>query len=387
LCAALAACGGTTGDSNLVTDAGSDAGNDAGTDAGSDAGVNNSGFDGGAAAMPRISGGAPAYASDGSNANSATAATKTNVASEYQSSSVPMSVAIDLSATPAAQRQQVLIAWYAKTQDWIVDLDCTSNCTTNGAQMPIDYTLEYNAKAGGGAPPAANDSGWVNLTTVTGNNRSSRQFLGNLNGANWVRISVSRGFSSTSVDVSIDVHSAPDGDTDSWLFMGDSNTAFTMPRYVSDLPYLVNALKPAHFPAVIGAGIGGTRTIEAQTTIDSNLQLFPGRFVVLAYGTNDSASDYEMEPLVQKVIAAGRTPVIPHILWSATADIQTKGPLINAQIDALYAKYPQILHGPDLWGHFQNHTEWIPATDIHVNAAGQEELRSQWASVMASIDL
>jgi hypothetical protein len=369
LCAALAACGGSTGGSNLGS---------------GDAGIDVGAFADTVAPMPRISQGAPAYAGDGSNANSATAATQTNLASEYQSNGVPMSVAIDLSATPAAQRHQVLIAWYAKTQDWIVDLDCTTNCTTNGAEMAIDYTLESNSAAGGGAPPAG---GWVNLTTVTANNRSSRQFLANLNGANWVRMSVSRGFSSTSVDVSIDVHSAPGGDTDGWLFMGDSNTAFTMPRYVSDLPYLVNALKPTHFPAITAAGIGGTRTIDGLTTIDGNLQDFPGQFVVLAYGTNDSPSDYEMEALVQKVIAAGRTPVIPHILWSATPTIQANGPLINAQIDALYAKYPQILHGPDLWDHFEGHTEWIPATDIHVNTAGQEELRNQWASVMAAVDL
>lgn len=377
LCAALAACGGTGGGNGLGS-------GDAGTDAGTS-------FDGGpAAAMPRISQGAPAYASDGSSANAATASSKTNIASTYESNGVPMSVAIDLSATPIAQRQQVLIAWYApKTQDFILDLDCALTCAANAggmafSEIPIDYTLEMNTAAGGGAPPAG---GWVNLTTVTGNNRSSRQFLGNLNGANWVRMSVSAGISISKVGIAIDVHSAPAGDTDSWLFMGDSNTAFTMPRPFSDLPYLVNALKPTHFPAVIGAGIGGTNTVTAQATIDGNLSLFPGRFVVLAYGTNDSATNYQMETLVTRVIAAGKTPVIPHILWSATANIQAIGPSINAQIDALYAKYPEILPGPDLWDHFQGHTEWIPSTDIHVNAAGQEELRNQWAAVMASVAL
>jgi lysophospholipase L1-like esterase len=378
LCAALFACGGTTG-----------GGIDSGTDAGTDAGTHSS-FDGGPVeAMPRISGGAPAYAANGSSANAATAAAQNNVASQYESSGVPMSVAVDLSATPVAQRQQVLIAWYAKTQDFIIDLDCAITCAANAGgtaftEIPIDYTLESNPAAGGGAPPA---SGWVNLTTVTGNNRSSRQFVGNLNGANWVRISVSRGIKPTAVGISIDVHSAPAGATDDWLFMGDSNTAFTMPRFASDLPYLVNALKPTHFPAVIGAGIGGTNTVTAQDIIDSNLSFFPGRFVVLAYGTNDGAANYQMETLVQRVIAAGKTPVVPHILWSATTQIQAIGPSINAQIDALYAKYPAILPGPDLWGHFQGHTEWVPADNIHVNTDGQEELRKQWASVMASIDL
>jgi hypothetical protein len=136
------------------------------------------------------------------------------------------------------------------------------------------------------------------------------------------------------------------------------------------------------WPAVIPAGIGGTNTNTALAAIQDTMTDFPGRFVTLNYGTNDHPTDFHMDELVQAVIAAGKVPVVPHMPWSATAAIQTSGPDINQQIDALYVKYPAILHGPDLWAAFTNRPDLIPATDIHPNTAGQEEFRKQWAMAM-----
>jgi len=61
------------------------------------------------------------------------------------------------------------------------------------------------------------------------------------------------------------------------------------------------------------------------------------------------------------------------------------GPAINAQIDALYVKYPQILKGPDLWAAFLDRTDLIPMGDVHPNSAGQVVLRQQWANTMAAV--
>ncbi len=55
------------------------------------------------------------------------------------------------------------------------------------------------------------------------------------------------------------------------------------------------------------------------------------------------------------------------------------------QIDALYVKYPEIVKGPDLWGHFEGHTEWIPMGDVHPNSDGQAEFRKQYALVMEGL--
>jgi hypothetical protein len=333
------------------------------------------------AAMPLISQGAPAFAADGS---SASFANDGNPATAYETATLPASVTYDLSAVPSAQRQKVLVAWYG-----MKDVDYINNPTQAFMELPADYTIEANAAPGGGQPPS---SGWTNLATVTGNDRSSRQHLANLAGANWVRMTVTASSNPSpttqapgAVAFDLDVHAAPSGATDDWLFMGDSITFISTPRAFSDLPALANAGKPTHYPAVIDAAIGGTNTVTASAVIDDTMSLFPGQFVVLAYGTNDQPNNYQMETLVQHVIAAGKTPVVPHMPWSATSTIQTNGPPINAQIDALYAKYPQIVRGPDLWTFFSGRTDLIPATDVHPNAAGQEALRQEWANLMVSL--
>jgi hypothetical protein len=332
------------------------------------------------AAMPLISQGAPAFAADGS---SAAAANDGMPNTAYESATLPASVAYDLSAVPAAQRQKVLIAWYApKIEDYI------DNPTQPFMELPVDYTIEVNTAPGGGQPPA---SGWTNLLTVAGNDRSSRQHLANLAGANWVRMTVTASSNPSptttpgAVAFDLDIHAAPAGATDDWLFMGDSITFMTMARAFSDLPARAQAGMPTHYPAVIDAAIGGTFTVTAASVIDDTMSLFPGQFVVLAYGTNDNPNNFQMETLVQHVLAAGKTPVVPHMPWSAMANIQTNGPLINAQIDALYAKYPQIIRGPDLWAFFNGRTDLIPATDIHPNTEGQKALRQQWANLMVSL--
>ncbi|HEY4105418.1 MAG TPA: hypothetical protein VGM44_16080, partial [Polyangiaceae bacterium] len=62
-------------------------------------------------AMPIISHGVPAFASNVALASAATDANDTNPASSWTSASIPASLAYDLSGVPAEQRQQVLIAW------------------------------------------------------------------------------------------------------------------------------------------------------------------------------------------------------------------------------------------------------------------------------------
>lgn len=63
-----------------------------------------------------------------------------------------------------------------------------------------------------------------------------------------------------------------------------------------------------------------------------------------------------------------------------------EGPLLNQAIDVLYAKYPAVVRGPDLWQAFENRTDLIPQGDVHPNDEGREFLREQWARVITSVD-
>lgn len=319
--------------------------------------------------MRLISRGVPAFASSGmaSSANDE----QPNVA--WSSESLPAWLAYDVSGVPEGERQQVLLAWYCYWADYLVSEPKAEQ------MLPLDYVVEVNTAAGGGEPPA---SGWSEVARVTNNSRSARQHVFDLAGASWVRLSVSKSSDAAKVMVDVDLYSAPGGGSDGWLFMGDSITYMTTQRAFSDLPELVTGLEPGRVPLVVDGALGGTNTTTAQEIIDTSLAEFEGRYIVLAYGTNDHAPEYQMESLVQKVLAAGKVPVVPHVPWSDQK--LEEGPLLNQQIDALYTKYPQILRGPDLWQAFENKLELIPHGDVHPNADGMEFLRVEWSKIIAA---
>jgi len=368
------------------SEAGSKAGTEARSEAGSEAGtVTNQLVDGGpqngsvpTIAMPRISGGVPAFSSGDLNASSGPSkANDDDPMTSWIPDKVPAWIAYDLSAVPIAERQGALVVWNAPATG-----NYLNPTVPAGSRLPIDYSLEINAAPGGTAPPG---DGWVSVATVTNNLRNTVEHPVMLAGANWVRMSIATSSDATGVALDVDVFSTPNSYSDCWMFMGDSITYITMGYVWSTVPQQVHQLRSDRWPAAINAAIGGTRTIDGVMAFDQTIAGYPGRYVVLAYGTNDHPTEFQMETLVQKVIAAGRVPVVPHMPWSALPEIQTSGPLNNAAIDALYAKYPQIVRGPDLWAAFMNRTDLIPANDVHPNTAGKAFLQQQWAQTMAAI--
>jgi hypothetical protein len=329
--------------------------------------------------MPLLSKTAPVFASTGPAAfNGPDKGSDWDYKTSWGPTKLPAWIGYDLSAVPSSQRQSVLVVWNAPHAPGYINdkIDPSS-------VMPIDYTIEVNAAPGGGMPPA---TGWNAVANVKGNNHGTVEHVVALGQNNWVRMNVATSSDPAgNLAIDLDVYSIPCGATDAWMFMGDSITYITMPYAFSDLPQLVHMAKATRWPVAIDAAIGGTNTTTAMSVIDDTITGYPGKFVILAYGTNDHAAELHMETLVQKVIAAGKTPVVPHMPWSQSANIQTDGPLINQQIDALYKKYPAILAGPDLWAVFKDHTEWIPAGDVHPNSAGQEVLRQTWATFIAGV--
>ena len=373
LAVGAAACGGGPANSQAAASAGGAGGSTTlGQTAGA-GGVNataGQAAGGGASPMQLISRDVPAFASTGP-ANDANDARPD---SAWSSQALPAWLAYDVSEVPAAQRKQVLLAWYCFWADYLVTQP------TPEQMLPLDYVVETNSAAGGGAPPT---DGWVETAQVTANAKSARQHLFDLQGANWVRMSVTKSSDSAKVMLDMDLYSAPSGDSDGWLFLGDSITYMTTQRAFSDLPALVEKDQRGRVPLVIDGALGGTNTTTAQDIMGTSLAEFDGHYVVLAYGTNDHAAEFKMESLVQKVIAAGRVPVVPHVPWSDQK--LDEGPLLNQNIDALYLKYPEILPGPDLWGAFENRLDLIPHGDVHPNTAGQEFLREQWAKTLNGV--
>lgn len=324
--------------------------------------------------MPLINRKAPAFSSEASSDPKSSNDGQPSTA--WFPGKLPAWVAYDVSAASAEQRKQVMVAWYAiHAGAYLLSAASAAN-----DQAPLDYTIEINAGPGGGSPPS---DGWTNVVTVTDNARNARQHLFDLNGNNWVRMTVTKATDPKGAAFDLDVHSAPDGASDCWLLMGDSITNISTLYAFDDIPALVNQANPARWPSIVPAAIGGTNTVTAQMTIDDNLKYFPGRFVTLNYGTNNHASDFDMEPLIQKVLAAGKVPVIPLVPWSSSAMVQMEAPKINEAIQGLYVSHPEIVHGPDMWTAFMNRADLIPAGDVHPNNDGQAFWRKQWAQAIA----
>jgi hypothetical protein len=86
--------------------------------------------------------------------------------------------------------------------------------------------------------------------------------------------------------------------------------------------------------------------------------------------------------MVQAVLKIGKVPVIPHIPWARAPNVRRCGPGLNAQLDRLYAAYPRIVRGPDLWTYFRKHQGLISSDTLHPTARGDGAYRRQWAARM-----
>jgi endoglucanase len=206
----------------------------------------------------------------------------------------------------------------------------------------------------------------------------------------------------TGIALNLDVYDASGGVADDWIMYGDSITQDGLLHdtrssgRVRTLSELVSAQAPAHFPLIQNGGIGGLTSAQGAAKINQWLALFPGRYVSLAYGTNDAnnaaagstaiAQPFHdnLSAMVRAVLAAGKVPVVPTIPWGRTTNLQANVPVLNAEIAMLRAEIPQIVAGPDLYTYFEAHRSLISGDNIHPSwDSGYSGLRRQWANFIA----
>jgi hypothetical protein len=352
---------------------------------------------GGVSPLPVISRNVPAYAvnavylpASGNDANYAT---------QYRGTP-PTSLIYDLSGVPTARRGQVLIAWSNNNNMW--DPPAINSPYYNN---PRDYSIDANAAAGGSGPPSA---GWVTLVSISGNPYSAGQHLLDLSGYNWVRMSVTASNGSpgnSDASFNLDVHDASAGVSDTWAFFGDSITSDDMAKAdpatadgLHNFAQLINVGKPAYFPAFVDGGVGGWDAASALKTDPASGRSYwsefiaatPAHFIGIDFGTNDANEQVvpatfrsQMQSMVSSVEAAGKIPVIRLIPWGCTSAIQSSGPLLNQQIQALWAADPQIIRGPDFWTYFSQNRNLIASDCIHPTLPdGALAYRQQYAQAM-----
>jgi hypothetical protein len=83
--------------------------------------------------------------------------------------------------------------------------------------------------------------------------------------------------------------------------------------------------------------------------------------------------------MVETVLAAGKVPVISTVPWARTASARANVPPLNARLEALFAAYPEIVRGPDLYGLFSANPGLISDDDLHPSDEGMTAYRRLWA--------
>lgn len=271
--------------------------------------------------------------------------------------------------------------------------------------LPSAYRIEVSGDSTNGQ-----DGTWANVVTVPANVVRTRGHAIDFTGQSWVKLILTGTPAAAPNGVSIgeiDVHDISGGGPlpeDTWLFMGDSITAFAYDRATVHQPSFaagINALLPSFFPAMINAGIGGELTAGALARLDSVLELNPDyRFVVLGYGTNDAAGgqvplatfEMNLQSMIDRIEQQGRIPIIPHIPLSTDGSHDTI-PSYNEVIDELVAEN-ELLPGADLYRYFSDAPglfECPPCgggrmTDnLHPNDDGLKGMNAEWTEAMRGL--
>ena len=301
----------------------------------------------------------------------------------FWNAQTPDYIAYDLSGVPEENRKTIDAVWYNTSAYDLIGSYGYRN------MEPSDYTIEVNA-ADGGAYPL---DGWVTVETVEGNTLGSRQHIVDFEGYNWIRLSIegADGKSGGTASVNFDIHDVSGGVSDSWIFFGDSITAGGMNNcYGTGFATHVNQLDENYFPVQENGGIGGITSTDGRNNIDRWLSTYPGRYVSIAYGTNDAWGNqtgaekyYENTVyMIEAVIAAGKVPVLPTIPYATEAGVNTYLDDYNAMVQKIYGEYPEVVKGPDFDAYFRENPDMLSGDGVHPSSEGYAEMRVIWAETM-----
>ena len=270
--------------------------------------------------------------------------------------------------------------------------------------VPVNYTIDLYK---GGT--------WQTAVTVTGNNLQHGMHVLDATGATQLRMRTTASSSLWGGSISIAVHDLSKGSDDSLLALGDSVAAMQQMGNGSGeggrLGYEIAQRDPTRWPVVIQ---GGNNQAVIDEYLDTTtygiprirywLQRLSVKYVSLQIGHNDvnamsqpattqqlDAFQAKMERAVKECLALGRTVILPRLRWMDGAlnghPYETQNiEAWHARLDAIQAKYPSVLAGPDVYTPSKDRADLLQADGVHPNAAGVAQSAGVWQNwMMASV--
>ena len=296
----------------------------------------------------------------------------------WRSSNFPATLALPIQAVDG----DLLLEWNSSgTSNYLSGPDAT----TYG--LPAAYTIATSADSTDGR-----NGSWRQVASVTGNMARTRAHRFPAAGARWVRMTVMSAVPGPlgkefSID-EITLHDAPDGADDTVFFLGDSITVAAFTRCPANQPSfaeLVHRGAPQHFPAMIDGGIDGVNSSYGVSAIEDLLDLNPDFHIwAVGYGTNDawqkippSVFESQMQTIVDRIVKAGRMPVIARIPFAVGGPDDEDVRALNQVIDRLTARN-RLLPGPDLYAWFSEHRGELSPDGVHPSDAGTRSINRLW---------
>jgi hypothetical protein len=238
--------------------------------------------------------------------------------------------------------------------------------------VPTDYTIEVSSDG----------VTWTNAVTVASEPLAVQTYRSRAHriaftGMSWVRMTILRAISfqpgppHPSIG-EIEIHDVSNSSDDSWLFAGNGATRFAYDGHVKpSWPALIHASHPTYDPMMIDIADLPGKSSDLVANLDAWLQLNPDyTHWVLAYGLADAEGGQSpadtnfkanMQAAIDKLRAAGKQPILPHVLKTTDAD-HTQVPAFNKVIDELIvANF--LEPAPDLYAWFAAHPEQFCANE------------------------
>ena len=290
----------------------------------------------------------------------------------------PAWIAIDVGQGPS----RLLVRWSAHGSYNYEETDYGS---------PGSYRIEVSSDSLDGEGGT-----WTNVVTVADVKTHAQAHAIPFSGMRWVRFVVTSAPAKSPNGVQLDdvsVHDASSGATDTWLFMGDSITAFAFGRQCppqASFSALVAQRHPGHQPLVINAGMGGEKSADGRRHLADWLARNPDIHVWgIGYGTNEAAGDVvdaasfreSLREIATTLAAAGRVPILARIPYASSGHPQI--PRLNEVVDELTRELG-LPAGPDLYAWFRAHPDEL-GDGVHPNDRGIASMNRLWADAVAPL--